>query len=603
MNTCPGGTVDYKAARITNLTLTPGTSCLLTLEGMISPPDKMRYTATVARGSGGAAYSITNASLVEVVPEIRLQRPAGTAIGDGGTDAQGDKSQGVQVTVTYTVYNPGNGELAVTGITSTAETSVTVDSIPTTAFTVAAGATATFDVLYTPTAAGAFGFELDIASDGDKANYDITVTGNGIPEPEIDLQRPGGSSIADDGTDAQGNKGAGNEVTLTYTVENTGSEDLDVTDISSAAPNNVTVGSISTTSFTVAAGATATFDVLYTPTAAGAFGFELDVISNGVNALNYDITVSGTGTTAPEIDVQQPEGSSIADEGTDAQDNKNVGDQVTLTYTVENTGNGVLNVTDITSANPNNVTVDAISTTAFTVGASATATFNVLYTPTASGTFSFELDITSNDADEGNYDITVSGTSGPNEAETITTTQNAIRNFAGKRMVMITSQGPGISGFLSGDGLGGDFNGLFGGSPVGLNFSGDSGRNQGSFSTSLQQFINAEQRAYARKLAQNGATEGGGVPGESQSPIRSPANIWIKGRWTHAKEDRGNIDEKSDFGIVYIGADWRYSKDLLVGLMGQIDWSDEKSTGLNIEAEGQGWMFGPYMVSRLSDTL
>ncbi len=74
VNTCPGGTVDYKAARITNLTLTPGTSCLLTLEGMISPPDKMRYTATVARGSGGAAYSITNASLVEVVPEIRLQR-------------------------------------------------------------------------------------------------------------------------------------------------------------------------------------------------------------------------------------------------------------------------------------------------------------------------------------------------------------------------------------------------------------------------------------------------------------------------------------------------------------------------------------------------
>ncbi len=28
--------------------------------------------------------------------------------------------------------------------------------------------------------------------------------------------------------------------------------------------------------------------------------------------------------------------------------------------------------------------------------------------------------------------------------------------------------------------------------------------------------------------------------------------------------------------------------------MGQIDWSDEKSTGLNIEAEGQGWMFGTY---------
>ncbi|MES9902051.1 MAG: choice-of-anchor D domain-containing protein, partial [Sedimenticola sp.] len=551
-------------------------------------------------------YTFSIAGTGTTAPEIDVQRPASTSIADEGTDAQDNKNVGDQVTLTYTVENTGNGVLNVTDITSANPSNVTVDSISTTAFTVGAGATATFNVLYTPTTAGAFSFDLDITSDdADEGNYDLTVsgTGTGTTAPEIDLQRPASTSIADDGTDAQGSKNAGDQVTLTYTVENTGNAVLNVTNITSTGASNVTVDSISTTAFTVGAGATATFNVLYTPTAAGAFSFDLDITSDDADEANYDIAVSGTGATAPEIDLQRPASSSIADPGTDAQGSKNASDQVTLTYTVENTGNAVLNVTNITSTGASNVTVDSISTTAFTVGAGATATFNVLYTPTAAGAFSFALDITSDDTNEGNYDLTVSGSSGPDEAETVATTQQAIQNFAGKRMVMITSQGPGLSGFLGGDGLGGGFNGFFGDSPVGLNFSGDSDRNQGSFSTSLQQFINAEQRAYARKLAQNGAAEGGGVPGESQSPIRSPANIWIKGRWTHAKEDRGNIDEKSDFGIVYIGTDWRHSKDLLIGLMGQIDWADEKSTGLNIEAEGKGWMLGPYVVSRLTDTL
>ncbi|MES9885121.1 MAG: hypothetical protein ABW185_30135 [Sedimenticola sp.] len=60
---------------------------------------------------------------------------------------------------------------------------------------------------------------------------------------------------------------------------------------------------------------------------------------------------------------------------------------------------------------------------------------------------------------------------------------------------------------------------------MGLNFSGDSNYNQGSFSTSLHQFINAETRAYATKLAQNSASAG--EQEEGYSPVKSPANIWI----------------------------------------------------------------------------
>jgi LPXTG-site transpeptidase (sortase) family protein len=112
----------------------------------------------------------------------------------------------------------------------------------------------------------------------------------------------------------------------------------------------------------------------------------------------------------PEIDVQRPAGTSIADGNADAQWTKQSGQQVALTYTIANTGSGDLNITDITSANATNVSVDSISSTNFTVIAGNIATFDVAYTPaTGDGTFSFELDITNDDPNEGNYDITVSG--------------------------------------------------------------------------------------------------------------------------------------------------------------------------------------------------
>ena len=133
-----------------------------------------------------------------------------------------------------------------------------------------------------------------------------------------------------------------------------------------------------------------------------------------INSDGWTITDGGE-SCVPEIDLQRPVGAanSIADGGTDAQGAKKSGEQVTLTYTVENTGQAALNVSAIIAplGDQANVSVGTITPTSFSVGVGATATFDVPYTPaTGDGAFSFELDITSDDADEANYDITVSGT-------------------------------------------------------------------------------------------------------------------------------------------------------------------------------------------------
>jgi len=246
-------------------------------------------------------------------------------------------------------------------------------------------------------------------SSTDTASDTLTVN---TATPEINVERPALTTIADGNTDAQGSVAAGAGTTITYTVRNTGTATLNVTNITSASASNVTVNNITPTSFTVASGGgTTTFDVTYTVTGAGGFSFELDITNDDTDEGNYDIIVSGTGVTAPEIDVQRPASNSIADGNADVQGNQTAGSPVTITYTVENTGSDTLNVTNITSASPSNVTVNNITPTNFTVtSGGGTTTFDVTYTVTGAGAFSFELDITNDDADEGNYDITVSGT-------------------------------------------------------------------------------------------------------------------------------------------------------------------------------------------------
>jgi hypothetical protein len=120
--------------------------------------------------------------------------------------------------------------------------------------------------------------------------------------------------------------------------------------------------------------------------------------------------VQCTGTAAPEINVERPAATTIPDGGTDDAGSKYSGTPVVHTYTVRNTGGATLNVTNITSIGLSNVTVNDINPTNFMVApGGGTATFDVTYTVSGDGAFSFGLAISNNDADEGIYDIIVSG--------------------------------------------------------------------------------------------------------------------------------------------------------------------------------------------------
>ena len=115
--------------------------------------------------------------------------------------------------------------------------------------------------------------------------------------------------------------------------------------------------------------------------------------------------------TTPEIAVEQPVGTNIADAGSKAFGSVNVGSNTSLTFTIKNTGTANLTGLAITKdgTNPADFTVTS-SPAAPVAGPNGTTTFIVQFAPGAVGSRSAVIHIANNDSDENPFDITLTGT-------------------------------------------------------------------------------------------------------------------------------------------------------------------------------------------------
>ena len=90
------------------------------------------------------------------------------------------------------------------------------------------------------------------------------------------------------------------------------------------------------------------------------------------------------------------------------------------------------------------------------------------------------------------------------------------------------------------------------------------------------------------------------------SPVAAPAkkslfDIWTEVRYTSFDDARGGVDTGGHFGIAYLGADYIVSRNLLVGVLAQVDDMAETSGTGGYKISGKGWMAGPYATLKLSD--
>ena len=202
---------------------------------------------------------------------------------------------------------------------------------------------------------------------------------------------------------------------------------------------------------------------------------------------------------------------------------------------------------------------------------------------------------------EGAYDI-VASSAGVSDATfnlnnvirdraaEIAQTRRVIRNFLVGRADRITSDDPDVINRLS-DGGAGPVNGFS------LSGHGVPDRYSASFSTSLS--------AMAYSLSGKGEpnTEAGEdlTAGFKTGTVasRSKGDMWVKGRLEHAQSQ----SRRADLGIVHAGADYRFSPDLIAGVMTSFDWADELDRAAGSSASGFGWLIGPYAAARLHEYL
>jgi autotransporter-associated beta strand protein len=354
-------------------------------------------------------------------PEIAVAQPVGTDIANSGTKDFGQVGLGLGRSLTFTISNSGDLPLSLSGtprvaITGTNAADFTVTAEPTSS--VAAKGSTTFTVKFAPSAVlGSRTAKLSIANNDitDNENpFVINLTGEAVWPPDIAVEQPAGTNIANNGTQAFGSLTVGSSKKLTFTVRNTGSGGLLLT----GRPRVAISGDeddflvISSPVNYVASGGSTFFVVEFNPRAAGPRNAVLSIENNDFGDEDpFVINLSGTGTGAPEIAVEQA-GSNIVNSGTQSFGKALLGSYVSQTFTILNEGDVTLSLTGsprvAISGHADDFLVTASPSS--TVTGYGSTTFTVQFVPRAAGVRSAKISIANNDSNENPYEINLSGT-------------------------------------------------------------------------------------------------------------------------------------------------------------------------------------------------
>lgn len=417
-NFAPAGQVEFALDLYRILPRTTGTNS----DQIISGPDKTgSYEGTVVVSASGSVSFITQAAVAS--PEITVESTdttPSTDITSGQTLDFGTVNPGESgAAANLMIKNPGDADL--TGITlSVTGTNASEFEISTLAGdSLSQNGSTAFTITFNPSSGGTKSAVLHIASnDPDENPFDIALAGNApFPAPEIRIDNSSNVELADGSAGSAQNFsrvliGKSSRV-RTFTIHNTGNADLTGLAVSVAGTHTSDFIITQPSGTTLAPNETATFTVAFKPRAAGTRSAVVRIASIDADESPFDLSVRGTGLVpAPEIDIQQPAGSSQVDGsakrafGTvkvSAQKGKS------LTFTIKNTGTAPLTKlsTAIGGTHKNDFTATKPKLANLAPGASTT--FTVTFKPSAKGTRKAALKVSSNDANENPFDIQLTG--------------------------------------------------------------------------------------------------------------------------------------------------------------------------------------------------
>jgi len=288
--------------------------------------------------------------------------------------------------LTETLTNTGSTSLNITQATATgASFTVSGPSLP---VTLAAGQSANFSVVFTPSASGSVTGSLTITSNASNPTLSVPLSGTGVT--------PGLLTAATSPL-SFGSVQVGNSQTLSETLTNTGGTSVSITQ-ATVTGAGYSVSGLSLP-LTLIPGQSFTFGAVFSPTSAGTASGSIAVVSNASDS-TLTIPLSGTGTAPGQLAVS-PTSLSFG--------NVIVGSNKSLTGSLSASGSSVA-VSSATFGTAE-FTLSGISFP-LTLAAGQSASFTITFTPQASGSASDSASFASNASNSPAVE-TLSGTGAP----------------------------------------------------------------------------------------------------------------------------------------------------------------------------------------------
>jgi hypothetical protein len=266
-----------------------------------------------------------------------------------------------------TLSNTGNGALMITGIALIGANPSDFAQSNNCGSSVAAGASCTISVTFTPAASGSFTGAVSVGDNASGNPQTVTLSGTGA-SPGVSLS-PSSLSF---GNEPVGVVSPSQSITLS----NTGNAALSITGLALAGANSSDFAQSNNCGSSVAAGSSCTISVTFTPAASGSF---TGAVSVGDNASGspQTVTLSGTGAS-PGVSLS-PSSLSFGSLPIDSVSSLQ-------TISLSNTGNAVLSISSLAIGGANS---SDFAETADTCGSSIVAggncTIGITFAPSLAG--------------------------------------------------------------------------------------------------------------------------------------------------------------------------------------------------------------------------
>src|SRR6185369_12433842 len=368
-----GTTVHISALSATGAYSVTGATLPITLGAGASTSFNVLFAPTTS-GAANSTLTVTsdasNSSLA--IPLTGTGATAGSLSAGTSPLSFGTVTVGQSNTLSETVTNNGGSTVTVSQVSATG-TGYSVSGV-TVPFTLAAGASKSFNVVFAPTTAGSPTGTLTVTSDASNPSLTVSLSGTAVSQ---------GTIAANPTSLSFGSVQVGSSSTKSEILSNTGGSDITVSQVTVSGTGYGISGV--TVPFTINAGQSFTFSVSFTPQAAGSPTGNVSVVSNASNTLPA-ISLSGTGTAVGTFGVAPTSfgfGSVI------------VGQSKNMTATLSATGSSVTVTSASVSSAEFTLTGPALP---LTIPAGQTATFTLTFTPQATGSASAAVSFVTNAA-------------------------------------------------------------------------------------------------------------------------------------------------------------------------------------------------------------